>query len=577
MNKKNTIEIGCASAFWGDTPLACAQLLQHPSLDYIVFDYLAEVTMTLLAKQKQKDPSSGYTNDFVSDVIVPHLKEIKSRNIRLISNAGGMNPLSLKEKIAEVAREQGINLKIVCVLGDDIIHSLPERIVDMDGITHESSSLNLQSANAYLGAPGITAALKEGADIVLTGRIVDTAVVVGSVVHEFNWSWSDYDKISQATLAGHLIECGTQCTGGNYTDWETIPGKSNIGFPIVRFYQDGHFEVTKPENTGGLINFSTVAEQMVYEISDPSYFIVPDVVCDWTEVKIQELSPNLVSIKGAKGLPPTNTYKVSASTFEGYKIATTAFVRGKNSKAKAQSIGESILKRVQFELKLRKLDNFKETLIEVLGDNQESLLRISAAHSNKNALEILAKEIAPAATSLAPGITNLLGGRSSPTPRVKLVSFFIQKSLVKTTLDNGFVVPTYTGEANQELSKNLLQTTPYHGAVREISLDKLVWARSGDKGNHVNIGLIARKEEYFQFLVKHFTSDYISSFFKNDFDRPDQIQIQMWALSGIGAINILLKDCLGGGGSFSLRVDPQGKAYAQRLLEMKISVPIDLV
>ena len=160
---------------------------------------------------------------------------------------------------------------------------------------------------------------------------------------------------------------------------------------------------------------------------------------------------------------------------------------------------------------------------------------------------------------------------------MKLVSFFIKKSLVKTTLDNGFEVSTFAGKENQAPPKNFLQTTPYHGAIREISLDKLVWARSGDKGNHVNIGLIARKEEYFQFLVKHFTTDYISNFFKNDFDQPDQPQIQMWALPGIGAINILLKNCLGGGGSFSLRVDPQGKAYAQRLLEMKISVPIDLV
>ncbi len=556
-----TVTIACASAFWGDTPLAVGQILRTPQLDYIVFDYLAEVTMTLLAKARSKNPDAGYATDFLGDVVEAHLPEILRRGIRLVSNAGGMNPTALKAKVVEAAARQGLNPRVVCVLGDDVLAHAPA---------------GSASANAYLGAPGIVAALAAGADIVITGRVVDTAVVLGPLVHEFGWGWDEYDKLSQGSLAGHIVECGTQCTGGNFTDWSAVPSRHDVGFPILVCHPDGRFQITKPPGTGGLVSPGTVAEQVVYEIGDPRFFLLPDVTCDWSQVELRPLATDVVEVSGAQGFSPSTTYKVCATRVQGYKLSATAFIGGGDAVAKARSVGEALLERCARELIKRQLPPWDETRLEALGGGEEALLRLSAAHASAAALDILSKEVAPAATSLAPGMSNMLGGRPSPTPRVKLECFLLPKSTVPVTLDDGTAVSVPPGEERQPPGQDARSATTSVVGV-PTPLHRVALARSGDKGNHANIGLIARRPELVPLLRSQVTTERVAAHFAGEFEVGVPAKVERWELPGLHAFNFLLHDCLGGGGSWSLRVDPQGKTFAQRLLQMTINVPKELL
>jgi hypothetical protein len=567
MGKSGMISIACASAFWGDSAFAVPQLLRAPHLDFIAFDYLSEVTMALLARAQKKDPQAGFAADFLTDVIEPHLAECLRRRIRLISNAGGINPTALMAKIREAAARQNLNVKVACVEGDDLRGSaaLP------------SSAQDLASANAYLGAPAVAAALAEGADVVITGRTVDSALVAGPLVHAFGWSWTDYDLLAQASLAGHIVECGTQCTGGNFTDWRRVPGQDDVGFPIVHFEAEGAFTVTKAPGTGGLVSSATVAEQIVYEIGDPRSYILPDVICDFTQVHLDETAKDEVRVSGARGRAPTPHYKVSATAQKGWRISATAFIGGGDARPKAQAIGEAILARCARLLREKKIPPFSETKLEVLGGGDEVLLRLSAAHERPEPLDVLAKEIAPAGTSLAPGVASLLGGRAHAMPRMAFSSFLVAKKDVPVFLNvdgerRSVSIPLTNGTEEASAAAERADSAAPAG-LNTVKLERLAYARSGDKGNNVNIGVIARRAQDLPLIHQALTPASVAAFFARDFDRQDAAHVKRWDLPGLQALNLLLKDCLGGGGSFSLRVDPQGKTFAQRLLQMQIPVP----
>ena len=585
-----SIRIGCASAFWGDTSSAAYQLINKGNLNYLVFDFLAEVTMSILARAKMKNPDMGYTPDFINQ-IAPHLTEIKKKNIKVISNAGGINLEACRDALKIEAEKLNIDLKIILVRGDNIIDRKQElqnmNIRDIDN--GETLPDEILSMNGYLGATPIQEALANGADIVITGRCVDTALVLGPLMHEFNWGAKDYNLLAAGSLAGHIIECGAQCTGGNFTDWHLIDEFENMGFPIVEVQKNGNFVVSKPERTGGLVNFGTVAEQFLYEIGDPNAYILPDVVCDFSKVEIKEIGHNQVSVSGSKGLAPSETYKVSTTYKDGFRVAATLVIGGKNALKKSEIVSEAILSKTNKILDQKGIDGIKETSISILGtdsiyapkeravESREVVLRIMAIHDIKEALVIFSREIAQASTGMVSGVMNFLGGRPSVSPSIKLYSFLLDKSFFKIELDiDGFLTPAnitldgsykYNESDNNEIIYEDIETD------FSVPLQQLAFARSGDKGDHANIGVIARKPIYLPYIRNGLKPEIIADYFSHLLNG----EINIWDVPGISGLNILLRNSLGGGGMSSLRIDPQGKAYAQQLLEIQIPVKKEIL
>jgi Acyclic terpene utilisation family protein AtuA len=585
------VRIGCASGFWGDSMTAAPQLVERGEIDYLVFDYLAEVTMSIMARLRAADPTQGYASDFVTVTMQRLMKDLVRKRIKVVSNAGGVNPAACGDAIRALAAQAGIPLKVAVVTGDDLIG----RLAELGGAIRPQDAgqprpKKFMSANAYLGARPIAAALAQGADVVVTGRCVDSALALGPLLHEFGWSAGDYDRLAAGSLAGHIIECGAQATGGLHTDWRDVPDWDDIGYPIVGVRADGSFVVSKPDGTGGLINRGTVAEQMLYEIGDPAAYLLPDVTCDFTAVTIEETGQNRVRVAGARGRAPGPDYKVSATYFDGYRSAAQLTIGGIDATAKAQRTAEALLKRTRRMFTQMNLGDYRDANIEVLGAEatygpharpgaratREAIMRLAVSHDDKAALEIFGREVASAATSFAPGTTGYFGGRPKPQPVIRLYSCFVPKAAVPVAVaidgqprginEPAVIGPPLTANGAAPASQ---PPAPPPGPTVTVPLVRLAFGRSGDKGDDNNIAVIARQPEYLGPIRQQLTADavarYMAHLVKGEVERFD--------VPGIHALNFLLHESLGGGGIASLRNDPQGKSHAQMLLDFPIQVP----
>lgn len=591
MAQKKTVRVGCHSGFWGDTETAAVQLVRHGNVDYLVSDYLAEVTMSIMAAQKLRNPQAGYATDFVTAVMAPLAREIAEKKIRVVTNAGGVNPQACRDAVLKACEAAGVKLKVAIVTGDDILPRVEEfraaGVREMD--TGAELPAKIVSMNAYLGGFPIARALDEGADVVITGRCVDSAVTLGALIHAFGWGMDDYDRLAAGTLCGHIIECGAQCNGGNFTDWRLVPDYDNMGFPVAEVEADGTFVLGKPENTGGLISTATVAEQMLYEIGDPRAYIVPDVVCDFTGATYEQVGKDRVRVAGAKGRPATDTYKVSTTWPDGFKFSSIFMLGGREAAAKGRHSAESIIKKTRRLFAEKNMADYRDVSIEVIGseatygphsrtaDAREVVVKIAAKHDQKEALSLLGREIAPMSTGGVVGMAGSFGaGRVSPSPVIRMFSCLVPKSMVPVTVEvDGRAIPMQEGARSGGFTPASLPTERPPapalpaGDTATVPLIALAYGRSGDKGDNANIGIFARKPEYEPILDSEVTEEAVATYFAHRING----KVTRWRLPGIKGFNFLLRQALGGGGMASLKADPLAKAFAQMLLDMPVRVP----
>ena len=426
---KQTIRVAAGQGFWGDLPEAPVRQVEEGPIDYLMLDYLAEVTMSIMQKQKARDPNAGYAKDFV-----PLMKRILpacvERGIRITANAGGVNVRGCAEAVRQVARELGFTgkVKIGIVTGDDIMDRLDEfmasgiELRNMDtGEALATVRDRIQSANVYLGAWPMVEALNHGAQIVITGRATDTGLTLAPLINEFGWRADDWDKMAAGTIAGHIIECGAQASGGNCQfDWQNIPDMANVGFPIAEASPDGSFVITKHDGTGGRVNLPSVKEQLVYEMGDPHEYITPDCVADFTTIRLEDAGKDRVRVYGIKGRQATDSLKVSISYTAGYKAVGTLVYSWPDAYDKAQA-ADKILRARLDKLGLR----FDQILTEFVGANAthgplagnppsdapEVQLRVGVRSSDRSAVERFTKEIAPLILTGPPAVTGFAGGR----------------------------------------------------------------------------------------------------------------------------------------------------------------------
>lgn len=586
---RTCVRIGCGAGFWGDSAEGPRQLVESGEIDYLVLDYLAEITMSLLARARAKHPEAGYATDF-PEVVARLAPRLKAQGIKVVTNAGGVNPQACKAAIEERLRALGLDLRVGIVSGDDLLSRASEFTGVREMFTGARMPEKPWSMNAYLGAFPIAAALDAGADIVLTGRCVDSALALGPLIHEFGWDCQDYDRLSAGSLAGHVIECGVQATGGICTDWQSVAGDwDRMGFPIAICEPDGRFVVTKPAGSGGRVAVDTVAEQIVYEIGDPGAYHLPDVRCDWRHIRLRAVGDDRVEVSGARGQAPGPDYKVSVTYQDGFRCTAMLMVGGVDAVPKAKAVAAAILRRTRRLLAEQGLSDYRRSDIEVLGaeanwgahgrrhDTREVILKIAVHHDDRQALERFGRECIPSATSMAQGITGFSGGRPSPAPLVRLFSCRVPKSAVPVAIDGQpFPSAADISEPPASVAEALPDpeaTAPPTGPVRRLRLIDIAYGRSGDKGDSANIGVLARNPAFLPILRAQLTAqavrDHLSHFVHGTVER--------FEFPGLHGFNFLLHAALGGGGMASLRHDPQGKMLAQILMDFPVDVPESLL
>jgi hypothetical protein len=590
MRKK--IRIGNAGGYWGDDLSALKRQLTGGKLDYITIDYLAEITMSILQGQRNRNPELGYAGDFLGQ-LEECLPLIVEKNVRVITNAGGINPIGLGKKIRALAKSMGYEMKVGVVYGDDIVDALPElekageKFSNME--TGEDFSVardKVTTANIYFGADPVVKALDEGCQIVVTGRVTDTGITLAPMIHEFGWAFDDWDNISAGIIAGHIIECGTQGAGGNITDWEEVPSFHNMGYPIIEMSKDGTFVVTKHKKTGGLINIKSVKEQLLYEMGDPNKYLAPDGIARFDTIKLDDLGNDRVQVSGIKGEPRPETLKISMAYNDGFKASGSILICGPDVEKKADAIADAFWHRLDCD--------FEATHTSLVGTGSiwpkstgrtkpnEALVRFGVRDHDKKKVHEFGM-LLPALILSGPSGMAVTGGRPKPSQVVAYWPALIDRNRV---LPKVTILPTTGRQKNFTIKPpvvNMEHSAPkpapktkklkVAGQTKKVSLRTLAYARSGDKGDTCNVGVLARTPDIHKWLVGYLTASKVKSFFKGivlgKVTRHD--------MPNLDALNFLLEETLGGGGTVSLMLDPQGKTLSQALLEMEVTVPIKLL
>jgi hypothetical protein len=592
MSKK--VRIGCAAGFYGDSQLSARQLVDKGDIDYLVFDYLAEVTMAILARQKAKNDNMGFALDFVTVAMKDVLADCAARGIKVVANAGGVNVPACIAALEQLCEEQNLDLRIGGVYGDNLLGREDLPVAEMiENQTGAALPEKLASLNAYLGARPIADALAAGADVVVTGRVVDSAVMLGPLMYEFGWGETDYDELAQGSLCGHVIECGAQCTGGNYTDWHMVPDYSDISYPVAEVSADGSFVIGIPSDTGGLATVGSVGEQVLYEIGDPGNYLLPDVACDFSEVQLEQLGKDRVRVSGAHGRAPGNRYKVCATWRDGFQIKGCIMIGGLRARDKARTALEAWIKRVRRHFEANGIADFRAVDLEYLGAEhtfgpharegaratREVVAKFGLHHDDPAALQFAVNEMIYLGTSGVPGFYGLGGGRARPGGLIRVHSTMIDKSYLPVTVQVGDTAiaehPYLTEDVSEPVPRYRIavEDTDSNAEVVQVPLEALAFARSGDKGDNANIGVLARYAKCLPYIHQQVTAQAVEDYFSH----LVQGEVERFEMPGMGAFNFFLTEALGGGGAASLRADAQGKSLAQQLLSMEITVPVGLL
>ncbi len=450
---KETIRVAGGQGFWGDLLTAPVDQVRNGPIDYLMLDYLAEVTMSILQKQRARDPQAGYAKDFIS-LMREIMPDCVGNNIKVLSNAGGVNVTGCAEALRTSALELGLEgkIKIGVVTGDDVLDKLDTFIADGVAINSMDTGEPLaairervQSANVYLGAAPLVEALGKGANIIVGGRLTDTGLTLAPLMHEFGWRFDDWDRVSAGTIAGHIIECGAQSSGGNCQyDWQSIPDMANIGFPIVEASPNGEFIVTKHEGTGGRVSVQSVKEQLLYEMGDPHEYITPDVVADFATIHLEDAGKDRVRVFGIKGHPKTDFYKVSIAYSDGWKSVGTLVYSWPDAYEKAKAADRILRERLdrlglKFDLILTEYVGVSATHGHLAGepaaDIPEVQLRVGVRGRNKADVERFTKEIAPLILTGPPAVTGFAGGRPKVEEIMAYFPALIPKSLIETKVE----------------------------------------------------------------------------------------------------------------------------------------------
>lgn len=583
-----SITIANCGGFWGDDPTAAKRQVEGGPIDYLVMDYLAEVTMAILHKQMARDPEKGYAADFVHQV-ADVLEDAVEKRITIISNAGGVNPLAARDAIEKLAADLGISdkVRVGVVIGDDLYPSLDDLISNGEELRNLDSGAHIDeirakvlSANVYLGAAPVVKALEMGANVIITGRVTDTGVTLAPMIHEFGWAPDDWNRIASGIVAGHIIECGLQATGGNFTDWEKVPSWSNMGYPIIEAREDGTFTVTKHGGTGGLVSEHTVTEQLLYEMGAPSY-LSPDVTARFDSIQLSDDGTDRVGVSGVVGAAPPETWKVSISYRDGYRAAGKLLISGPDALDKARHVEEVFWESIGGR------DHFADSISQVIGwdgthppldpSSEPSEVLLHLAVRDYDAAKIragFAAQLVPKVLGTIPGITYLSDtGRPRAVEVIAYWPALINREAVTVEVIVGdervTVAPdAFDSKVQAFEAEPVVAKVTETGNPKVVPLSKLCLGRSGDKGDTANVGVIGRSPEIYSWMVETITPEFVAERFGDVVTGS----VERFEVPNLLSLNFLLHGSLGGGGTGSLQVDPQGKTYAQFLLATEVTV-----